>query len=277
LWIYQLCINQWDVNEKAEQVKLMRHIYQRCSQCLIWLGEIPVDSNASFSLDDARLALSFINDMPNVHTCPMSRLPPILGTGREAEAARKDFNGLFMHGNAWWSRIWTVQEAILPPSSNIVWGPLSIPWETLRVAASNISTRTVLYLPMEVREALSQHESMIDSFMYPVRGLEISREGESPLNMLHRWRYGGATEPGDKPFALMCLFPEIYGITCNYNIPPDQLFANMTLGLIRLEKSLKPLIGRHGEPHVTLNSRRTSLFGERVELLKLKGCQRSFL
>ncbi|KAF9781928.1 hypothetical protein IL306_012696 [Fusarium sp. DS 682] len=181
----------------------------------------------------------------------MSRLPPILGTGRNAEAARKAFHGLFMHGNAWWSRIWTVQEAILPPSANVVWGPLFIPWETLRVAASNMCTESILYLPMEAREALNQHESLIDSFMYPVRGPETSRGGESPLYMLHRWRYRGATKPRDKLFTLMGLFPEIPGITCTYSIPPGELFAKMTLGLIQLEKSLRPLIGRRGEPRVT--------------------------
>ncbi|KAF4338665.1 heterokaryon incompatibility [Fusarium beomiforme] len=227
LWIDQLCINQWDVDEKAEQVKLMRHIYQRCSKCLIWLGEIPTESAASFSIDDARLALSFINDLANVHVRPMSSLPTILGKGTKAEAARKAFHALFMHGNVWWSRIWTVQEAILPPSASIVWGPLSISWETLRTAASNMGSQTILYMPVETREALSQHESMVDNFMYPVRGLEISRGGESPLNMLHRWRYRGATEIRDKLFALMGLFPDIP------------------------ESSLKPLIGRRGEPHVT--------------------------
>lgn len=251
LWIDQLCINQWDIDEKAEQVQLMRDIYQRCSKCLIWLGEISAQADANFSLDDAQLALSFINDMAGVHIRPMSTLPPILAEGHEAEAARKAFRGLFMHGNSWWSRIWTVQEAILPPSATVVWGPLSIPWGTLRVAASNMCTTSVLYVPMEAREALGRHEVLIDNFMYPVQGLEISRKGESPLHMLHRWRYRGATEPRDKLFALMGLFPPIPGIKCSYNIPPGELFANMTLGLIELEKSLKPLIGLRGEPHVT--------------------------
>jgi hypothetical protein len=43
LWIDQICINQWDLEEKAAQVALMRDIYRQCAQCVTWMGEIPND------------------------------------------------------------------------------------------------------------------------------------------------------------------------------------------------------------------------------------------
>lgn len=66
LWVDQLCINQWDNDEKAEQVNLMRFIYKRCSQCLIWLGDI-VEEVAGFSIQDANTAFDFIRVMAARH------------------------------------------------------------------------------------------------------------------------------------------------------------------------------------------------------------------
>jgi hypothetical protein len=39
LWIDALCINQTDLDERAQQVRLMRNIYTMCDQTVIWIGE----------------------------------------------------------------------------------------------------------------------------------------------------------------------------------------------------------------------------------------------
>jgi hypothetical protein len=38
LWIDQICINQSDVKEKTEQVKVMGRIYRSAEQVRVWLG-----------------------------------------------------------------------------------------------------------------------------------------------------------------------------------------------------------------------------------------------
>ena len=35
LLVDQLCINQWDIKEKAKQVAMMRDIYQKCRHCIL--------------------------------------------------------------------------------------------------------------------------------------------------------------------------------------------------------------------------------------------------
>ncbi|KAK4444184.1 HET-domain-containing protein [Podospora aff. communis PSN243] len=261
LWIDQLCINQWDSNEKTEQVQLMRQIYQRCTQCLIWLGEIPAPTAAlpqatsNFTLTDARTALAFLQQLADLHVRPITGMPAFFSSSPSGIAARNAFHNMFMHGNAWWSRIWTVQEAILPPSAVILWGPLFLPWTTLRQVADNLTSGSAgrRSIHPAVRSAMARHRVLIDSFLYPVRGLTISLEGEPPLRALHRWRYRSASDPRDKLFALAGLFVEpIPDIgRCSYDTPAAELFRAMTLGLIRLEGSLRPLVGFRGEPHVT--------------------------
>ena len=41
LWVDAICINQNDVAEKASQVGIMRQIYQRAHQTVVWLGQAP--------------------------------------------------------------------------------------------------------------------------------------------------------------------------------------------------------------------------------------------
>lgn len=43
LWIDALCINQTDLDERSQQVQLMRNIYTTCEQTVIWIGEPPED------------------------------------------------------------------------------------------------------------------------------------------------------------------------------------------------------------------------------------------
>jgi len=259
LWIDQLCINQWDNDEKTEQVQLMRHIYQRCTRCLIWLGEIPTagppQTAGGFTLTDARTALAFLQQLANLHVRPIKGMPAFFSESPSGNAARRAFSAMFMHGNAWWSRIWTVQEAILPPSALILWGPLLIPWSTVRQVADNLTSGSEgrRNIHPVVRRAFARHRALIDSFLYPVRGLAISLKGEPPLRTLHRWRYRSASDPRDKLFALTGLFfepiPDV--AWCRYDTPPAELFRVMTLGLIHLEGGLRPLVGFRGEPHIT--------------------------
>jgi hypothetical protein len=42
LWIDAICINQDDMAERSEQVKLMTEIYRNAKRVLIWLGEEPI-------------------------------------------------------------------------------------------------------------------------------------------------------------------------------------------------------------------------------------------
>ncbi|KAK0750614.1 heterokaryon incompatibility, partial [Schizothecium vesticola] len=48
LWIDAICINQSDIQERNEQVGLMRSIYQRAKAVLVWLDREVDSSHASF-------------------------------------------------------------------------------------------------------------------------------------------------------------------------------------------------------------------------------------
>jgi hypothetical protein len=39
LWVDALCINQYNLEEKAEQVRVMLSTFQKASRVVVWLGE----------------------------------------------------------------------------------------------------------------------------------------------------------------------------------------------------------------------------------------------
>ena len=57
LWIDAICINQVNDPEKTRQVDLMRSIYTRCRQCIIWLGSL---DRVQHSPEDAQIAMDTI-------------------------------------------------------------------------------------------------------------------------------------------------------------------------------------------------------------------------
>ncbi|KAF1829547.1 hypothetical protein BDW02DRAFT_509686, partial [Decorospora gaudefroyi] len=117
LWIDQLCINQWDVAEKAVQVAMMRDIYRRCSHCIFWFGEIDydrdreLDPRLQFGETHAEAVFDFIKAIgalpepkltdlwkPDLHhSCGCSTGTPLLFcNGHEGQRTRRAFTAFSM-------------------------------------------------------------------------------------------------------------------------------------------------------------------------------------
>jgi hypothetical protein len=253
LWIDQLCINQWDNEEKANQVDQMRLIYKRCSQCLIWLGEITGDL---FTVEDAKHALDFLRIMANPQSELSLDIPLLSKGGNVGERVRAAFRAMTVDGNPWWTRIWTTQEAVLPSQASVLWGPFTVPWSLFDGAALTGVKRSQILNHHDLQtKPQSEFNRVVANFAWPVRGLAICRTREErPMNLLRRWRYRKATDPRDKVYALMGLFstnpfPSVQ--SCNYSIDTSLLYARVTLDLLRSENGLRPLVGLRGEPQVT--------------------------
>ncbi|KIN02890.1 hypothetical protein OIDMADRAFT_118906 [Oidiodendron maius Zn] len=100
LWIDQLCINQWDPEDKTHQVNMMRDIYRNCSQCLIWLGEIPGTLD-TFTVNEAEGALDFLRLCAGQFGDSQSgvSIPPTLSNIEQLQGARVAFQALILNGN----------------------------------------------------------------------------------------------------------------------------------------------------------------------------------
>ncbi|KAH7408816.1 heterokaryon incompatibility protein-domain-containing protein [Phaeosphaeria sp. MPI-PUGE-AT-0046c] len=251
IWIDQLCIDQTDNLERSTQVAMMRDIYRRCCCCILWLGELQ-----EISVQSATDVFSFIEQAAAVKTTPISGLPTLLQDTTEGEAARAAFAAISMYGNTWWSRIWTVQEAIIPPYALLTWGPLSVSRDDVLMAAVHLkSTGMHTKFTSDFIEKRLQHSELLRRMLYPVRGfLHAHSNTDGPLDLLMRWRHREASNPRDKVYALMGLLPtEVLPSARHYSYesPAASLFANVTFDLIEEEQSLRALIGSSEMPHLT--------------------------
>ena len=269
LWIDQLCINQWDINEKASQVSLMRDIYKNCEHCVLWLGEIPDDKAHGFEQEDAEAVFDFMRWVADkdrtplrssgIHHFPSDHrdLPTLFRDSPKGEATRKAFAAFAMYGNPWWSRIWTIQESILPKSADLVWGNLSMSRQDVITVARRLKNGPQGHLAsfsFAFQARRRRHDELIRCLLYPVHGFLHSQNGEEPLNLFMRWRHRQATDSRDKVYALLGLLPADVlpsAQPCSYFISAPELFAQVTLDLIRHEGGLRPLVASSEMAHVT--------------------------
>lgn len=247
LWIDQLCINQWDTKEKASQVRMMRDIYTNCSCCRIWMGEI----QEGIPLADAEQALQFIEYMAAAHTAEDGDSIPEPTCFQSDDTFKGPMTALRSmsytidnrKGNPWWARVWTVQEAVLPPHLILMWGPLSMPWERMHEATCTWTGG----MPWRAWELTSKpHASFLGDMMAMIIWLEIAKAGwDSPMYMVSRWRFRRATDPRDKIYGLLGLCPPGSLRTverCDYDLSPVQVFCSLTIDLIVSEEGLLPLV-----------------------------------
>jgi hypothetical protein len=250
VWVDQLCIDQSDNSERSSQVAMMRDIYRKCSCCIIWLGELNVISTQS-----ASDVFNFIKEVAAVARTEYLGLPTLFRDTPEGEQAREAFAAFAMYGNSWWSRIWTVQEAIIPHNASFVWGHLSISREDVLATSRHLRSDLLhSHFPELFKTKRVQHYEMLRRMLYPVHGFIHSSTHDGPLDLLMRWRHRDATDPRDKVYALMGLLPEAVLPNArgyDYIASASLLFANVTFDLIQLEDGLRPLIGSSEMPHKT--------------------------
>ncbi|EEU45330.1 uncharacterized protein NECHADRAFT_80908 [Fusarium vanettenii 77-13-4] len=217
LWVDALCINQGDDVEKTWQVSMMHRVYSQCHQCAIWLGAL-----GDVDVFHARAAVDTL-----CWFAGSRGKPDWMDDDSAREYAAKALKILI--NLPWWSRIWTVQEAILPSSATVYWGPCEISWDLMRRAADSFFDTPSRDIPDEFWD----NGGAID-LQSATRGLAFTRK-ESLFQVLWRWRFRQATDPRDKVYGLVGFrrdtsLPNVR--TCDYTIDVRTLYQRVTADLI---------------------------------------------
>jgi hypothetical protein len=134
LWIDGICIDQDDPEERAEQVKLMRMIYSKAASCIIWLGKSSVEIDR---------AIRWIPDLAAKFQGYDSSLgftrDSLLERGIPDMTKNSIWTGIWeLLGREWFNRVWTFQEAVLPPALELRCGDHLIDTSCLALLASGI-------------------------------------------------------------------------------------------------------------------------------------------
>lgn len=104
-WIDSLCINQEDLDERAQQVALMRSIYTSSHKTTIWLGETAILSDATVALLKKLSEASKLTEPTGV----------ILDQDQSVWEELGD-----LYANFWFYGVWVIQEVVVAKGV-VVW------------------------------------------------------------------------------------------------------------------------------------------------------------
>ena len=240
LWIDQVSINQYDLEEKSHQVQQMARIYESAHRTLIWLGQEDSASDCvihtikkmdvTWAQWQTVLEVSFEASRSEVlaflqrNQIALSILP--------LDERLEDFLGTFLK-RSWFSRLWVLQEAVLSGNYVFLCGSLSclsIPmlcglWTLTRIFHSDaplfMNTISCVALLKLAREK-NQHGSLFDL-------LELTRTG------LH------CTDPRDKIYALISLQSAIPASIVDYTLNVQEVYTSVARHHISTSGSLNIL------------------------------------
>lgn len=103
LWVDALCINQKDMEEKSQQVQMMRDIYKKAKDAVIWIGP---------ARDESDVALEFIERIgrPVVKPPKGTALPRLRRGNAFADEKFKESVPIkelqAFWSRSWWRRVW---------------------------------------------------------------------------------------------------------------------------------------------------------------------------
>ncbi|GAB1310353.1 Ubiquitin-like protein [Madurella fahalii] len=137
LWADGLCINQEDILERNQQVRLMGEIYTRAERTVAYLGEPLHEDTAEDAVadpDEVPLALMQCltriwekagPDRPDQRSdedWEMLYIPGMESNGMDSDSTRKWFSVLALCWQAWFTRAWVLQEVALARDVMVFYG-----------------------------------------------------------------------------------------------------------------------------------------------------------
>ncbi|KAK8023811.1 hypothetical protein PG993_011877 [Apiospora rasikravindrae] len=224
-WIDSLCIDQGNLAERAQQVQLMQYIYRQAQQVIIWLGEESSDSD---------LAIDFIklHDKITREGHSIQKLRMIL----QKEQYHPHWNALLNFlSRDWWSRIWTVQEFVIPSSISFWCGMQNVSRTAVchSISVADRCTSSGLKETLAFRHGFNRR-----------RAWKLYKTGKyvdlnlSLLALAAYFSCMDATDDRDRLYGLMALSTDRCFLDVSYSPSSEEVYQGFTEAFIARHKSL---------------------------------------
>lgn len=116
-WADGICINQNDIEERALEIRKMTEIYSRCLSCRANLGASSPKLAESFRTLKTGLIQSAAR-----HKATQMATPPQIDVNWIDEDEHFRVIARHLLAAAYWTRVWTLQECLLPPCTLFLYG-----------------------------------------------------------------------------------------------------------------------------------------------------------
>jgi hypothetical protein len=267
-WIDAICLNQEDVDEKAQQIPRMMEIYHTSLKVVIWLGPnkpmtklekigrrtdaSPIDPFDRFLVGregtspDSTIKLLFEKartlwtdwDLPDDPAEEEPVLRDVFGESYNAVLAAS----AELLRRPWFSRVWTVQECSLEVSPMVLAGRHRVDLDRLTKLLKVLALhhRIILYVPGYLRILALDH---IDKQWHLKEQLEAQGQKSKTnmaqwiLEILHCIGSAKATDPRDQIYGILCLVTHFcqkqlpIELQPNYRLPFEIIYWQYTAWL----------------------------------------------
>lgn len=172
IWIDAICINQSNLEERSQQVLLMKNIYEGAEEVLMWMGDSeerfhePVciidcrwkrilNGNVSRRTNDADISgdevLAAFRLISMITT---STQPSDISCGEPGLDSNSTIAPHFIKGFQairrliqfqYWTRIWVFQKITFARSATLIWGHVSAPWDMFVLCAAKLGGKSFVH------------------------------------------------------------------------------------------------------------------------------------
>jgi hypothetical protein len=230
IWVDAICINQDDIEERGEQVKIMREIYSSASRTVVWLGVADEDSDTAFDICEQLVEDAQTPGYSGASFNAENNAP------ERTEIDKNDESVPNLLARSWWTRVWVVQEIVLAKDALVVCGKKEMDWRQFCLAIETGRLReiweTLLLGLVEGNNDFSFYQS-IATMQRPV---EADSVADQLLGLLIHVRQREATDARDKVFSVLGMLgrsPKELGIVPDYHASAENIFTNTAVAIIK--------------------------------------------
>ena len=230
LWIDALCIDQNNVSERTKQVRMMKQIYQKAEQVIIWLGEeVETDREAFITLNNLnQFFLDFGHDQR--HWGVMKGVDSLGDALNHLNLTAPGWSALSnLFERPWFTRAWVVQEAAISSRVVVTCGRQTIPWKILSRVVSSLYRRGIIstfqqYIPND----FGFHRVDVISSIQAISTFSL-------IDLLHANRSCKATDPRDKVFAMIGIAKDekTCGVVPDYSTKTTHVYQAVAMYLLK--------------------------------------------
>jgi hypothetical protein len=271
-WIDAICINQDDIDERSQQVQIMRDIYSGAECVYAWIG-----CADSFS----PVACNFIQNLATRISDEGMKLTKTTTAWIASQVSPSLEDGAFralveLIDRPWFKRVWVIQEVVVSKETTVCCGNLKLPWTDFELTAAAVhgylaTIEKTLFAglsdkshPFESSVAVKRFEKLGDGCMR-IRIIatlireRLENKGPKTLNhIIQKFRSSESTDPRDKIYALLGIATgldiEVSQIPVDYRQDVGDLCRSFTRCQLEYHKSLDVLSDCSGD----VNSERFS-------------------
>jgi hypothetical protein len=253
IWIDAICIDQENVDERNQQVRVMAEIYIRAQKTAIWLGESSAVSGAG---------LAFVDKLFHAprHEGTASLIEELTP---ERASSRSHWEGIadILH-RPWFTRVWVRQELVFSRDPGLVCGEDTLAWEKFDAVIPGLLATQLGFSDGTAPKHGLHHTKLLRLTRAMVRrtGWMESMLEKELLVMLWFCRECGATDPRDKVISVLGLCsPVQHSILpkLDYSLTTERLYLGVALASMVMFRDLNVL--SHAGSSVKSNPAHASL------------------